>query len=96
MGATAAMSVGMALRPRSATAPVLLQRLQNMIDRPPLLLIWGQQDRFVPLSVTRQIHACRPDTELQVIDACGHCPHDERPDQFVALVLLWLDRNLGV
>ena len=86
-----AMSLGMALRPRGATAPALLKQLHC-----PLLLIWGQQDRFVPLSVTRQIHACRPDTELQVIDACGHCPHDERPDQFVALVLPWLDRNLGV
>jgi pimeloyl-ACP methyl ester carboxylesterase len=86
-----AMSMGMALRPRGATAPALLKQLKC-----PLLLIWGQQDRFVPLSVTRQIHACRPNTELQVIDACGHCPHDERPEQFVALVLPWLDRNLGV
>ena len=86
-----AMSLGMALRPRGATAPALLQQLQR-----PLLLIWGRQDRFVPLSIGQQIHACWPNTELQVIDACGHCPHDERPDQVIAVVLPWLDRNLGV
>ena len=85
-----AMSLGMALRPRGATAPALLQQLKR-----PLLLIWGQQDRFVPLSVTRKIHAYRPNTDLVVIDACGHCPHDERPDQIVAVMLPWLDRNLG-
>ncbi len=86
-----AMSLGMALRPRGATAPALLKQLQR-----PLMLIWGRQDRFVPLSIARQIHARRPNSELQVIDACGHCPHDERPDQVLAVVLPWLDRNLGV
>ena len=31
----------------------------------------------MPLSVIGKIHAYRPNTDLVVIDACGHCPHDE-------------------
>ena len=84
------MSLGMALRPRGATAPCLLQRLQI-----PLLLIWGRQDNFVPMSIGKQVAADHPQVELNVIDDCGHCPHDEVPDRFLAVLLPWLDRNLG-
>jgi len=90
-----AMSVGMALRPRSATAPVLLQRLQNMSERPPLLLIWGRQDRFVPLMIGESVRRQHPWVDLQVIDNVGHCPHDECPELFHRELLHWLDRNLG-
>ena len=85
------MSLGMALRPRGATAPALLQRLQA-----PLLLVWGRQDRFVPLSIGRAISTAHPSVDLAVIENCGHCPHDEQPERLLELVLPWLDRNLGV
>ena len=85
------MSQGMALRPRGATAPALLQRLQV-----PLLLVWGRQDRFVPLAIGRAIRTAHPTVELEVIESCGHCPHDEQPERLLELVLPWLDRNLGV
>ena len=90
-----AMSVGMALRPGSATAPVLLQRLQNMRNRPPLLLIWGRQDRFVPLMIGESVRRQHPWVDLRVIDNVGHCPHDECPELFHQELLHWLDRNLG-
>ena len=90
-----AMSVGMALRPRSATAPVLLQRLQALSNAPPLLLLWGRQDRFVPLMVGESVHRQHPWVELRVLENTGHCPHDETPEQFHHELLHWLDRNLG-
>ena len=90
-----AMSVGMALRPRSATAPFLLQRLQEMSRRPPLLLIWGRQDRFVPLMIGESIRRQHPWVDLEVINNVGHCPHDETPELFHRELLHWLDRNLG-
>ena len=90
-----AMSAGMALRPRSSTAPFLLQRLQNMNNRPPLLLIWGRQDRFVPLMIGESVRHQHPWVDLQVIDDVGHCPHDETPELFHRELLHWLDRNLG-
>jgi pimeloyl-ACP methyl ester carboxylesterase len=80
-----AMSIAMALRPHGATAPALLRRL-----RLPCLLLWGGDDRLVPLDVGRQCHRLRPDLTLEVIDAAGHCPHDERPDAFHRVLIPWL------
>jgi len=90
-----AMSIGMALRPRGATAPALLERLSQLESPPPLLLLWGRQDRFVPLMIGEQIQRRHAWVELLVLDETGHCPHDETPDRFHGTVLAWLDRNLG-
>jgi len=80
-----AMSIAMALRPHRATAPNLLGRLRH-----PLLLIWGRQDRLVPLEVARRCRELRPDLPLMVLDHAGHCPHDEAAAAFNAAVLGWL------
>lgn len=77
----------MALRPFRATAVALLQRRGR-----PTLLVWGGQDRLVPVEVSKQCLRLRPDLHLQVIPSCGHCPHDETPDAFHGAVLSWLER----
>jgi pimeloyl-ACP methyl ester carboxylesterase len=80
-----AMSISMALRPHGATAGVLLRRLQR-----PLLLLWGRQDRLVPLAVADQCLRLRRDLPLAVLDDCGHCPHDEAAETFNRTVTTWL------
>ena len=80
-----AMSIAMALRPHGATAPALLQRLGL-----PLLLIWGQRDRLVPVQVAQQVRRLRPELPLTLLPGSGHCPHDEDADAFNAALLKWL------
>ncbi len=87
-----AMSIGMALRPRGATAPELLNLLAG---RRSLLLLWGSEDRFVPVSIGVDLARRYPWIHLDVIDQSGHCPHDETTETFLSGMLLWLDRNLG-
>jgi pimeloyl-ACP methyl ester carboxylesterase len=82
-----AMSIAMALRPHGATAPALLRRLGR-----PLLLIWGQRDRLVPVQVAQQVRRIRPELPLTVLPGSGHCPHDEHADAFNAALLEWLDQ----
>ena len=89
------MSVGMALRPRGATAPALLQRLRQSPQPPPVLLLWGREDRFVPLLIGERVQNEHPWIELKVVENSGHCPHDETPERFHQELLHWLDRNLG-
>ena len=89
-GALRGMSLGMGCRPWRFTAPQLLRKLQS-----PMLLIWGRQDRFIPLAIGEKVASENPRLELAVIDECGHCPHDETPEQFLDVMLNWLDRNLG-
>jgi len=90
-----AMSVGMALRPRGATAPELLERLAGHDQPVPLLLLWGRQDRFVPLIIGEKLQQQHSWLKLRVLEGCGHCPHDESPEHFHQELLRWLDLNLG-
>ena len=83
-----AMSIGMALRPRAATAAPLLQRM-----RQPLLVLWGSQDRLVPVAISQRLGQHKPDLELQLLPQLGHCPHDERPGLFNRALLQWLQRR---
>jgi pimeloyl-ACP methyl ester carboxylesterase len=85
-----AMSIGMALRPRAATAAELLQRMDQ-----PLLVLWGSDDRLVPPKISERLRDHKADLELQLLPDLGHCPHDERPELFNRHVLGWLARNLG-
>jgi pimeloyl-ACP methyl ester carboxylesterase len=88
-----AMTFGMSLRPRGATAPALLEQLAA--TQCPMLMLWGRNDRFVPLAVGERVVDQHPWVELHVLDHCGHCPHDEDPNQFLNALRPWLDRNLG-
>jgi 2-hydroxymuconate-semialdehyde hydrolase len=49
----------------------------------PTTLLWGAQDRFVPLGLAEAASA-RLGWSLQVIDDAGHVPHIEQPDAFVS------------
>ena len=82
-----AMSIAMALRPHGATAPALLRRLGQ-----PLLLIWGQQDRLVPVQVAAQVQRIHQRLSLVLLDGSGHCPHDEHPEAFNGALLRWLEQ----
>ena len=85
-----AMSIAMALRPHGATAPALLARLER-----PLLLVWGRRDQLVPLRVAQQALRLRADLPLNVLEHCGHCPHDEQAERFNSLLLGWLRQFSG-
>lgn len=56
----------------------------------PLLLLWGKCDRFVPPSLAPRVAALNPRIRLVELEAVGHCPHDEVPDQVNPLLLDWL------
>ena len=50
------------------------------IDK-PLLLIWGRQDRVVKLWQGERLRDTVPGARLEVIEQCGHNPHEEHPDE---------------
>jgi pimeloyl-ACP methyl ester carboxylesterase len=51
-------------------ADVLDERFSSM--KPPLLLIWGRQDRITPLALGEAMHKAAPASVLEVFDRCGH------------------------
>jgi len=58
--------------------------------RCPVLLVWGEQDRIVPVAHGRRLLAEIPGARLEVIGGCGHPPHEERPAAFLEAVLPFL------
>ncbi len=56
----------------------------------PTLIIWGQQDRILPVAHAYVAGEKIPHTELHVLNHCGHLPQLERAEEFNTLVLEFL------
>jgi len=49
--------------------------------KPPALFVWGSHDKLIPSAFSRQVAEWLPGAEQIVLDACGHVPQVERPEQ---------------
>lgn len=58
----------------------------------PALLLWGRQDRVVPPAQGERLARALPRAKLEVLEACGHIPQEERPDESLAVVEPFLQR----
>jgi pimeloyl-ACP methyl ester carboxylesterase len=47
--------------------------------RVPTLIIWGAEDKVVPLEVGKNFQRDIPDSELVILPKCGHIPLEEQP-----------------
>lgn len=52
----------------------------------PSLLIWGKQDRVVPVEVGRRLARELTNSQMVVIDRCGHMPQEERPEEVISAI----------
>ncbi len=89
-----AMCLGMSKRSNIKKGPSLLLKIKKLTKRPPILLIWGENDKLIPLFLAKRLVKLHPWLKLSVINNAGHCPHDESPKDFNQLVLKWLEINL--
>lgn len=71
-------------------APALWQGLASI--QAPTLLVYGGPDSPVPPERIRAVAEHLPDGELVEIGG-GHYVHRARPEEFIAVVLDWLDRR---
>jgi 4,5:9,10-diseco-3-hydroxy-5,9,17-trioxoandrosta-1(10),2-diene-4-oate hydrolase len=61
----------------------------------PTLVLWGDSDRVVPASQAIEAAGRLPRGRAVVFPECGHVPHVEWPDRFVAEVQTFLRRPAG-
>lgn len=52
----------------------------------PARVVWGGRDGVLPLPYGRKVEALLPRAPFEVWDRSGHCPHEEEPDRFAALL----------
>ena len=60
----------------------------------PTLIIWGQQDGLIPLTVGEQFHQDLANDTLVVFKDLGHTPMEEDPENTVKVVESFLQKNL--
>jgi pimeloyl-ACP methyl ester carboxylesterase len=67
-------------------------RLAHFLPRVtnPALIVWGREDRIVPVECAEQYRRALPDARVTVLERCGHLPPLEQPDVFARLVLDFL------
>jgi pimeloyl-ACP methyl ester carboxylesterase len=58
-----------------------LHRLQM-----PVKLVWGAQDKVMPVAFGHALKALIPNAELEILENCGHLPQAEKPREFCACV----------
>lgn len=56
----------------------------------PTLIMWGRDDRFVPMDAALRLVAHIPNAELHLFNRCGHWVQWEHKERFNALVLDFL------
>ncbi len=66
-------------------------KVEKFVNRIPeiktrTLIIWGEHDRWIPLSSAYQFKAELSDSILVIIPECGHMPQEEYPDFTVKLI----------
>lgn len=61
----------------------------------PSLIVWGEDDAWIPVDRAHRLHAAIPGSELALIAGAGHLVHLDRPDALAAVLSEWLTRRRG-
>jgi pimeloyl-ACP methyl ester carboxylesterase len=57
-----------------------------LVAQMPTLIVWGDQDKIIPLVHAFQAHEAIPSSRLEVMDGAGHNPHVEDPVRFARII----------
>jgi pimeloyl-ACP methyl ester carboxylesterase len=52
----------------------------------PTLVVWGAQDRIIPVAHAQATAAAVPGSRLEIFEDSGHFPHADDPERFTALL----------
>lgn len=86
------------VRPGTAAALRSLLTANDALDVPaaaarirqPTLVIWGADDRWIGVSDATRFLQAIPGSRVEILDACGHMPQEERPADVVRLMSAFL------
>jgi len=76
---------------KRAIEPLWREDLSSL--RQPTLLIWGREDRVIPLDASFLLLKQIPNASLYVLPQCGHWVQWEKAEAFNALVLEFMGRD---
>lgn len=59
----------------------------------PTLIVWGEEDRLLPLKNAYRAKELIPHAELHIFKQCGHIPQLEHPEQFNRILMDFIDHT---
>ena len=59
----------------------------------PALILWGEQDKVVPVFIGLKLHEEMRTSELTILTHCGHIPQEEIPEDTIRAIQVFLKRN---
>jgi pimeloyl-ACP methyl ester carboxylesterase len=71
----------------------LIQELLAHISQ-PAVLIWGAEDRILPVSQAHWLKEHLPQAELHILPDVGHAPQEEAPEAVNKIIIAFLGRSL--
>jgi pimeloyl-ACP methyl ester carboxylesterase len=57
----------------------------------PTLILWGLDDKVIPLEIGKMLHAAIPPSRLQTINEAGHVPQEEKPQETICHISEFLN-----
>ena len=82
----------------------IFKQLRSSVDDPPLetmlkdlpvptLIVWGEQDRVLHVSGAKILEAVMPNAKTEIMDAVGHLPMIEKPEETAELYLGFIEQT---
>jgi pimeloyl-ACP methyl ester carboxylesterase len=76
---------------RQTARQIIPNNIDEIVDtypriKLPTLIIWGREDKIIPLENGLRLHHAIGTSQLVVIERCGHDPPDERPEEVVEAI----------
>ncbi len=68
-----------------------LKEKLNEIDK-DVLIIWGEFDKVIPKETGYEISSLIKKSEIKIIKECGHVPHEEKIDEFLKIVIEFIEK----
>lgn len=74
-----------------------LDQVESLLKqiRQPVSLIWGAQDRILPVSQAHWLKARLPQAEFHLLPQVGHAPQEEAPEAVNKIIIAFLERSLN-
>jgi pimeloyl-ACP methyl ester carboxylesterase len=57
----------------------------------PSLIVWGADDRLIPVSHGVAAHEAMPGSRLEIFEGAGHYPHCENPARFIDVLVDFME-----
>jgi len=63
----------------------------EVIPQVPTMVLWGKADKFTKISMGKNLAKMIPNAEFKLFAGAGHMPQIEKPEEFVRVVIDFLD-----